>query len=349
MKTPIPPKIASLFAATILATLLGSTSCVTKPQQNLIRFEYEQPQMGVPFRVVLYAPDSATAEAAAKAAFDRVKQLNAIMSDYEDDSELVRLMETSRPGNPVQVSPELWEVLEQAQRLSARTEGAFDVTAGFYINLWRRARRIHQLPTPERMEQARAITGYGKLRLHPKTRAVEFAVPNMRLDLGGIAKGYAVDQALAVLKQRGLKRAMVAGGGDTAVSDPPPGKKAWRIQLGAFDVPNPPPARFVALRNYALATSGDVFQHVEIDGKRYSHIVDPRTGIGLTDHSQVTIIAPNCATADSLATAVSVLGPAKGLALIEATPGTATLITRKPANDVEQVQSKRFGKFEAKD
>ena len=167
----------------------------------------------------------------------------------------------------------------------------------------------------------------------------------MRLDLGGIAKGYAIDEAQKVLGARGITRALVAGGGDMAVSDAPPGESGWRIEIAPLDAPNAPPARFVRLRHHALATSGDLFQHVEIDGIRYSHIVDPRTGLGLIDHSLVTVIARDCMTADSLTKPVSVLGPAKGVAFIEDTPGAAALIVRKPGAVIEARESRRFKQF----
>ena len=136
----------------------------------------------------------------------------------------------------------------------------------------------------------------------------------MRLDLGAIAKGYAVDEALRVLKKHDITRALISGGGDMAALDAPPGKKGWRVELAGAST-NSMPAEFVLLKNHALATSGDVFQHVEIAGVRYSHIVDPRTGIGLTNRSMVVVIAPNCAAADSLSTAISVLGPDAGMPL----------------------------------
>jgi len=130
-----------------------------------------------------------------------------------------------------------------------------------------------------------------------------------------------------------------------AVGDPPPAKQGWRIEVAPLDVTNAPPARFVLLANAALATSGDVFQHVEIEGRRYSHIVDPRTGIGLTDHSLVTVVAADCTTADSLATAASVLRPYQGLHLIEAIPGAAVRIVRKPGATIEVEESSRFRRF----
>jgi len=282
--------------------------------------------MGVPFRIVLYARDQPAANAAAAAAFKRIARLNDILSDYEMDSELSQLSRTAGEGKAIKVSDDLWKVLERAQRLARRTDGAFDVTVGPYTSLWRKARRERRLPAKHLLDETRAAVGYEKLQLDPNHRTAKLLVPGMRLDLGGIAKGYAVDEALDILRAQGIKSALVAGSGDLAMSDPPPGKKGWRIEVAPLDVTNAPPLRFVLLANAAIATSGDIFQRLEIDGKRYSHIVDPRTGLGLTDHSLVTVIARDCLTADSLATAVSVLGPSQGLQLIGETPGAAAHI-----------------------
>src|SRR6185503_2946939 len=140
--------------------------------------------------------------------------------------------------------------------------------------------------------------------------------------------GFAADEAIATLRRAGIKSALVAGAGDMAASEPPPGKHGWRIEIAPLDDEPPSAARSVEIRNGAIATSGDSFQRVEVDGKRYSHIVDPRTGIGLTDHSLVTVLAKDCTTADSLATAVSVLGPERGLELIQKTRGAHAQIIR---------------------
>ncbi len=322
------------------------TSCrAPLPLNQPGRFEFTEPQMGLPFRVVLYAADKWTAEAAARVAFDRIQQLNIIMSDYEDDSELSRLSRTAGSGEAVKVSNELWFVLRRAQKLAERTDGAFDVTVGPVVSLWRKARREKKLPDAARLTQALQAVGYEKLRLDSSRHTVQLLVRGMRLDLGAIAKGYAADEALKILRRRGITRALVAGGGDMALGDPPPGKKGWRIEIAPLDATNAPPARFVLLANAGLATSGDLFQRVEIDGRRYSHIVDPRTGIGLTDHSLVTVIAPDGITADSLATAVSVLGPEKGKKLIENTKGAAVQIVRQPGEKIEITESSRFKKY----
>ena len=315
------------------------------PAGVLTRFEFAEPQMGMPFRIVLFAPDRATAEAGAAAAFQRVAQLNTVFSDYDTDSELSRLSQTAGQGKAVPLSDELWQMLSRAQALAERSGGAFDVTAGPYISLWRKARRAKVLPSAESLATAREAVGYSKLRLDSRRRSAGLTVPYMRLDLGAIAKGYALDAALTVLRQRGLAQALVTCGGDMALGDAPPGTRGWRIEIAPLDVTNAPPTRFVTLRRAGLATSGDAFQHVEIAGKRYSHIVDPHTGLGLTDHSLVTVIAHDAMTADGLATAVSVLGPQAGLALVEQTRGSAAVVVRHPGERIEDHESKRWRRY----
>jgi thiamine biosynthesis lipoprotein len=331
----------------VLAALVLLICCkaLAAESTNLTRYEFQRPEMGVPFRIVLYAAEQNAAEEAAEAAFGRVKQLNSIMSDYDPDSELSKLSAGSGQGQAVAVSEDLWFVLSRAQELAKRSEGAFDVTVGPFVNLWRRARRVHQLPDPQRLAQARQAVGYKHVRLDSAHHTVELLVPNMRLDLGGIAKGYAVDQALKTLREHGIERALVEGGGDVAVSEPPPGKNGWRFELSSLDATNAPAARYLSLKNTAISTSGDLYQRLEIEGKRYSHIVDPHTGIGLTDHSLVSVIAPDSITADSLTKVVSVLGPQKGLKFIEATPHVAARVMREPGEKIEAYESSRLKRY----
>ena len=316
--------------------------CAVVRAGDLERFAYEKAAMGLPFRITLYAPDEPTADAAANAAYERIALLDSILSDYDPDSELSRLSRKAGQGMAVPVSRELWQVLERAQALAERTDGAFDITCGPLVNVWRRARRKQELPSEALLAEMRGRVGFRKMRLDPAGQKVELLVPEMRLDCGAIAKGYAVDAALGVLTARGIQSALVAGSGDMAASGAPPGEGGWKIEVAALDVPGAPPPQTIFLRDRAIATSGDVFQRVEIAGRRYSHIVDPRTGLGLTDHSLVTVLAPDCLTADSLATAVSVLGPDRGLELIEETPEAAAHLARMPEEKILVVESRRW-------
>ncbi len=297
--------------------------------------------MAVPIKIVLYAPDQQQADRAAAAALQRIRQLNAVMSDYDPASELRQLCSHSGPGKPIEVSDDLWKVLVRAQYFARQSDGAFDVTIGPLVRLWRRARRQRRLPSPERMAEARPLVGYRLLRLDPEHRTVELLREGMRLDLGGIAKGYAVDEALRTLRRLGITRALVDAGGDVALGEAPPGKPGWLIGIAALERGGKP-SRCLWLERAAIATSGDMWQYVEIGGRRYSHIVDPRTGMALTDHSGVTVVAPDCTTADALASTLSVLGPQKGLELIETMPNTAALILRAPSGTVEVYESRRW-------
>lgn len=323
----------------------GVPLTVERGVEALQRFAFEKAEMGVPFRITLYAIDEATAQAAANAAWDRVEVLNAMLSDYDPDSELSRLSRTSGEGQSVPVSSDLWRVLKVSQRMAERTEGAFDITIGPLVNVWRRARRKGELPSPELIAEMRQRVGYRNLRLDGETRSAMLLLPDMRLDVGGIAKGYAVDEVLKVLKSRGIERALVAASGDLAASEAPPGKAGWRIEVASFDVPGAPLPREVSLRHNAISTSGDTYQRVEIGGVRYSHIVNPATGVGLTDHSLVTVLGPDCTTTDSLETTISVLGPQRGLQLIAETPQTEVHIVRKPGEQIEVYDSPRWNEF----
>jgi thiamine biosynthesis lipoprotein len=338
----------------VLANLLGSspvTLADSERQPKLKRFDFVEMHMGVDFRVRLYAPHAMLANNAAKAAFARVKQLNGLLSDYESTSEVRRLCEMPT-GKPTRISLDLFNVLQSSQKLSKSTDGAFDVTVGPLTKLWRRAHRRRELPDKKLLATALKAVGFQFVVLDPEAHTATITRPNVRIDLGGIAKGYAVDEALKVLAEHGINRALVDGSGDIAIGDPPPGCDAWVVSVASLDQPDSKSAATLSLRNCAVATSGDAFQHVEIGGRRYSHIVNPKTGFGLSQSSSVTIIAPNGMLADSLASAVSVMGPKLGVQFIDSKKNTRcealVLISKnpnaKPAS-IETFRSKSFSKF----
>ncbi len=294
------------------------------------RFEYRQVRMGMEARMVVYAHDEAHALKACHAAYHRLSELDAKMSDYRPDSELMRLGQQA-VGRWVRVSPELFYVLWRAQKLARQTEGAFDITIGPLVQLWREARRTGRLPDPATLQEAKARVGWHKLELSLRRRAARLALPNMQLDLGGIAKGYACDEALRTLKRFGIQRALVQMGGDLVVSEPPPHQSGWHIVLPTLTEAQAGDAhrqaegaRMVTLRRCALSTSGSTEQYVEIEGMRYAHIIDPRTGLGLTRLTLAIVQAPDGITSDSLATAACVLGP-EGIAHLKKLYPRATI------------------------
>jgi thiamine biosynthesis lipoprotein len=334
----------------VIAAVLG-LYCSGSSADSPGRYEFRSKHMGTLFRVVLYAPSRPAAAKAAKAVFQRVAALDKIMSDYDPKSELMRLCKANdlAPGKPIRVSDDLFAVLRKAQEVSRKSDGAFDVTVGPLVQLWRLARRTQQLPDPKELAAAKAKVGYQKMTLDPKTRTVSLKVPGMRLDLGGIAKGYAADESLKVLRKLEITRALVAASGDIAVSDAPPKTDGWVVEIAPIG--KGMPSRSVKLVNAAVSTSGDLFQYVEINGVRYSHVLDPRTGLGLTGRRSVTVIAPKGVQADSLTKAASVLPPAKVLALIDSIPGAAAYIAVKASDDAKAkvTASKRFGQFLARE
>ena len=309
------------------------------------RFEYEQPHMGTLFRIVLYAPDRTIADKAATAVSERIEALNLIMSDYRADSELMKLCAAfdSKVGEPVRVSAELFEVLAAAREVSELSGGAFDVTVGPVVKLWRVARKTGRLPPPDELAAARKLVGWKNVELSAKNRTVRLLIPGMKLDLGGIAKGYAADEALKVARSFGISSAMVAASGDISVTDAPPGRDAWRLEVGGLTRTSP--RRVLNLKNAAVSTSGDAEQHVVIDGIRYSHIVDPRTGVGLTGHRSVTVIAPRGILADSLTKMASILDADRAFDVLKKREGVACLIVVLDGKKEKSWQTKNFEAF----
>jgi thiamine biosynthesis lipoprotein len=274
--------------------------------------------------VVLHAPGSEAARRAATAAFARIAILDQMMSDYRPDSELRRL--EGRTGEWVPISAELYEVLRCALEISEATGGAFDPSIGPLVVLWRRARQTGRLPDSPSVAAARASVGWWDIHLDPSRRAVRLERPGMRLDLGGIAKGYILQEARRILRSHDVTRTLIESGGDIVVGEAPPGRSGWRIDTGAAD--SGFADRASRLVNAAMATSGPTFQYVEIEGVRYSHVIDPRTGHGVTSPVIARVIADDAAAADGLATALTVLGEGRVSAIRERFPGAMVDLTK---------------------
>lgn len=289
-------------ASLIVFALLGTP--LLQATRPVDRFEFTEVHMGMPVRVVLYAPHKVAAETAARAAFGRIAALDGMLSDYRRDSELNRLSQKS--GVAVGVSPELFDVLERALQIARITDGAFDPTVGPLTVVWREARRTGRLPDAAALSLARSRVGWRHIELDASTRSVRLRRSGMQLDLGGIAKGYVLQQALLVLEAHGIPQALLAAGGDIVAGAAPPGRKGWQVDVSRADVAFV--ERSGALSRAALATSGSTAQFFEAGGVRYSHVIDPRSGLGVTHRLTVSVIAPDGATADALATAIGVLG-----------------------------------------
>ena len=311
-------------------------------QQKLV---FEQPKMGSPFTITVYALDSVTAANAAAAAFRRADTLNSLLSDYIDSSEINRLSATSGQGRYVPVSSYLYNILKSALEAAQLSNGAYDISIGPVVKLWRKARKQKQFPNTDSLRIALSKIGYQYIHLDSVQQSVWLEKKGMQLDIGGLGKGYVAQLALEVLQQSGLKMSMVNAGGKIVTGDAPPGKKGWLIGINMPGEKQDILPQLLLLHNNAIATSGDIYQFVELDGKRYSHIVNPATGIGLTRSKNVTAIAQNGITADWLSTACSVLSCHKSMRLIKRFKGGALLIAEKRKNRVIQKRSAQFNRY----
>lgn len=316
--------------------------CAGSPTASeLERFEAVEPHMGTLVRITVYTGDVEEARTAIRAGFDRIRALDAILSDYKADSELNRLT-MSAVGRAVPVSADLFTVLRASQQLARATNGAFDVTQGPVIRVWREARRTGRPPEAAALATASARSGYRRLHLDEAARTVQLDTPGMALDVGAIGKGHAASEALAAITRSGVRSALVAVSGDLAFSDAPPGRRGWRIGIHALgaDVTSIP--QMLELTHAAVSTSGNASQYLDIEGRRYSHVIDPATATGLVDDLTVTVIAPHGLEADGVDTAVSVLGVARGLALVESMPEVAALVVHRTDAGVTVLPSSRL-------
>jgi thiamine biosynthesis lipoprotein len=294
---------AAARIAAIVATVVAGASATPSPE----RFEYRAVHMGMPVRLVVWAGDRPLADTAAHAAFARIAALDAMMSDYRVESEINRV--ATHAGTWVPVSRELFDVVSRALDIARATEGAFDPTIGPLTRLWRDARATERPPTAQAIADARRRVGWRHVALDAARPAVRLNQPGMSLDLGGIAKGYILQSARDVLVAHGCPQALLEAGGDIVVGAAPPGAPGWRIDV--LDGGDAFRRRARALTHAALATSGPTSQFLEHDGVRYSHVIDPASGAGVTTARVVHVIAADAATADALATAIGVLDPAR--------------------------------------
>jgi len=341
------PKYWLIVFVTVAALmLLAAYSIVTSSGKTEVDSGHRL-VMGTFARVVVVAKDAKTAETCIGAAFEEIENVDRLMSDYKEESEISKINRLAAE-KPVKVSKSTYEVLKKSIEFSRLSDGAFDVTVGPLVDLWRSAAKKDEPPTEQEIAETKTRVGFEKLILDDRDSAVRFAVDGMRLDLGGIAKGYAIDRAVEVMQARRAMGGMVDIGGDIRCFGVPAGKKdTWRIGLQDPNAERGTQSRVLLtlqIEDKAVATSGDYQQFVVIGEKRYSHIISRGTGCGAEGLSSVTILAEKAADADALATAVSALGVEKGLALVESLPDTeAILITAAPEYDL--IKTKGAGRF----
>lgn len=322
----------------LLALFLASLASAQLPPQPC---EAVEPHMGTLFRIKLYTGSEGEAKRAFAAAFARVAALDEALSDYKSESELSRLTSIAI-GHPVLISADLERVLLASQRLAEQTNGGFDITVGALTHLWRDARRAQQLPDAAAIAEAKAHCGYRKLHIDRTAHTAWVDEPGMLLDVGAIAKGDAAEQALNVITQQGIHSALVAASGDLAFSDAPPGEAGWKIGLDSFDQPAAPFARILLLTHRAVSTAGAQEQHLDQNGKRYSHIINPFSGEGITTPLTVSVVARHGLEADGLDTAISIVGPQRGLQLLKDYPGAEALLLTQAEGKPKLIESAGF-------
>ena len=257
--------------------------------------------MGTTFVITLYSTSRQLSQNAMDQAFDRIKKLNSVFSDYIEQSETSQL--SANAGKRTTVSDDLWYLIRLSKRLSRQSKGAFDVSIGPLSKLWRRAIRQQRFPDSINLAQAKNLVNYKWIKLFPAKQQVKLKKKGMRLDFGAIAKGYAIDQAYQSLKENGITIALVDGGGDLFIGDPPPAS-SWDIKDH-----NGKPLQIKA--QTAVASSGDSFQNLQWDGSKYSHIINPKTGLGMKNSNTVTVAASKATVADALSSTLSVLAPSR--------------------------------------
>lgn len=273
--------------------------------------------MATRFELVLYGGDPIRMRAIGEEAFEEIQRLDRQLSVYNETSDLSRI--NARCSTEwVRIEPRLFALLECAKQLSEATEGAFDVTAGPLLTCWGFANGAGRVPPPESIDIARAAVGFQKLSLDPERSAVRFLHPGMRLDLGAIGKGYALDCAVAILREAGIEVALIHGGTSTSCAiGSPPGVSSWVIALpsSARDDSTAAPGaesrpRCIALRDESVSVSAVWGRSFREGNREWGHVLDPRTGHPTQSARTAAVVLPSATESDALSTALLVLGPA---------------------------------------
>lgn len=293
-------------------------------------FVHSRHAMGTAFTIYLYAHDEEFAGIAFESAFEEIERIEEALSNYRASSELSRINRLAA-DQPVTTDPEVFGLIAASLEFSRLSEGAFDVTVGPLMRAWGFFRGDGHYPSSEQLRLACENVGWEKVLLDAATRTVRFSARGVELDLGAIGKGYAVDQVAKVLRQAGVQAALVDAGSSTLyVMDAPPGKSGWTVR-----VPNPADrsqtVSTLTLQNVSLSTSGSYEKCFQLDGRRYCHVMDPRTGTPVQGVLQTTLVGSDATTTDALSNAMFVMGPSGGKELLASLAYASGLwITEEP-------------------
>ena len=310
---------------------------------QLKRFQFSAPKMGSPFSITFYHSDSTEAGLIAKECFSIVDSLNNIFSDYSSESEVGKLALPANQSN-IKVSDELFAMIVRSKDAWKRSGKVFDITIGALTQLWRKVKKENVFPSEKEIKEAKDLMGFENLIINERSKTISFKKAGIRLDFGGIIPGYAAQRILDRLKSKNINIALVDASGDIVMGDAPPGKNGWTIGINLPESENELWDKKLELRNFAVSTSGDVYRYIIHNGKKYSHIIDPRTGYGLTSQRNVTVITKYGADADWLATACSILPVKKALALAKR-EHAALFITIVNGGKIITHRSENFDRF----
>jgi thiamine biosynthesis lipoprotein len=285
-------------------------------------------------KIIAVAPDEKTARLSIDSAFEKIYRLEKLMNRYDPNSQLSQVNRLAAK-EPVKVDGELFDILRQSVYYSRLSDGAFDITVGPLVDLWRKCAKANSMPTDKQLVRVKKIIGCDKLILDSNDLSVRFTIQGVSLDLGAIAKGFAADLAITQMKKAGAIGGLIDLGGQIGCFGTTEKKGNWIIGVRnpAKSEDNKVIAR-LALSDAAVSTSGDYERFYKIGDKHFSHIFNPATEKSADQLSSVTIIASNGAQADALSTAVSVMGAQKGLKLIEEIPDTEAVIIKSGSNEL---------------
>ena len=307
------------------------------------RFSFSEQKMGSPLHIIFYAQDSVNANKQARACFELIDSLNHIFSNYDSSSELTSINNNAGIAKNI-ASPLMWELIMQSKEAYIKSKGAYNIAMGPLTQLWRTARRLKQFPSQVQIKNKLLLCDFNKIQLNNQDHSIYLSAIGMQLDFGGIGKGYIAQKVVDYLKKEGVIASLVDAGGDIVFGDAPPDKKGWIVGVNQPEKTDDLLPEKLQLHNMSVATSGDVYQFIEHNGKKYSHIINPLTGYGVTSLRNVTVIANNGADADWLATACSILpiNEAKKLAL---SLHAELLITESVNNQLKRNNTKGFDKY----
>ena len=309
----------------------------------MTKFSFSEQKMGSPLNIIFYSADSAYANKQAKACYKLIDSLNHIFSNYDTSSELAKINNNAGVKKNI-ASPLMWELILESRQAYFKSNGAYNIAMGPLTQLWRTARRSKNFPKKNQITKTLLLCDFNKVKINNDEHSIYLNSKQMQLDFGGIGKGYIAQKIVDYLKLQGITKSLVDAGGDIVLGDAPPTKNGWVVGVNKPEEAEDLLPEKLLLHNLSVATSGDVYQFIEHKGKKYSHIIDPSTGFGVTSLRNVTVIAKDGAVADWLATACSILpiNQAKKLAMAM---HAELLITEMLNNRIQTYITKGFEKY----